>query len=478
MRKTKILATLGPATDSPEVLKAMIEAGMDIARFNFSHGTHDEVRKRVELVRSVCEETGAIVALLADTKGPEVRLGDFEGGRVELIEDSNFTLTTEQILGTAAKASISYSGLVKDIKTGARILLDDGQIELIAEQITGTSVVTRVINGGIISNRKSLNVPGVSLSIPFISAKDRADLRLMTELGFHFIAASFVRSDEDVRLLKEELHRMGGEHINIISKIENADGVKNTDAILAVSDGLMVARGDLGVELEFEELPSIQKVLIKKAYSQGKNVITATQMLESMITHPRPTRAETSDVANAIYDGTSAIMLSAETSVGKYPVEAVATMAKIAIRTENDIHYGKRFEQNTYKLESSVTNAISHASVTTAHDLEAAAILIVSKSGHTARNVSKFRPSCPIIVGTPDSLVQHQLKMTWGVIPVLTKEETSGSDMFLGAINASKQSGYVSTGDLIVITAGVPVGQSGTTNLLKVHEVGEKIAIF
>jgi pyruvate kinase len=478
MRKTKIVATLGPATDNPEVLKDMIKAGLDVARFNFSHGTHEEIIKRVNLLRSVCEEMGAIVALLADTKGPEVRLGDFVGGKAELVTDTTFTMVTDQIEGTAQKASISYEGVIKDIKPGARILLDDGQIELVAEQITSNSVTTRVINGGIITNKKSINIPGVSLNIPYISAKDRSDLRLITENGFHYIAASFVRSASDVQLLKEELHRMGGEHINIISKIENADGVANTDAILAISDGLMVARGDLGVELEFEEIPIIQKELIKKAYQQGKNVITATQMLESMITHPRPTRAEASDVANAIYDGTSAIMLSAETAMGKFPVQAVKTMAKIATRTESDIDYGKRFHNSTYKPEPSVTNAISHATVTTAHDLDLAAILIVSKSGHTARNVSKFRPLCPIIVGTPDPVVQHQLKMAWGIVPILTTEETTSLDVFSGAINVAKKGGFINEGDMIVITAGIPVGHSGTTNLLKVHEVGEKISVF
>ena len=478
MRKTKIVATLGPATDNPETLKAMIKAGMDVARFNFSHGTHDEIRERLALVRSVCEEMGVTVALLADTKGPEVRLGSFEGGKVELIEDSIFTLTSEVVEGTSAKASISYEGLIKDIKSGARILLDDGLIELVAEHVSGTSVRTRVINGGFISNKKSVNVPGVSLNIPYISGTDRSDMRFITEMGFHFIAASFVRSDEDIRLIKEELRRMNGDRINIIAKIENADGVDNADAILAVADGLMVARGDLGVELPFEELPAIQKELIKKAYRQGKNVITATQMLESMITKPRPTRAEASDVANAIYDGTSAIMLSAETSVGKYPIEAVQTMARIATRTESDIDYNKRFIISTYKPEPSVTNAISHAAVTTAHDLEASAILIVSKSGHTSRNVSKFRPQCPIIGGTPDDYVKHQLQLAWGVIPVLTKEEINSADMITGAIDASLEGGYIGKGDLVIITAGVPVGQSGTTNLIKVHEVGEKLAVF
>lgn len=478
MRKTKIVATLGPATDNPEIMRSMILAGLDVARFNFSHGQYDEIRQRVETVRALCEETGRAVALLADTKGPEVRLGSFEDGRAELIEGSLFILTTEQITGNSQKASVSYEGLVRDIAPGNRILLDDGLIELMVEQVSGTEITTRVINGGFVSNKKSVNVPGVSLNIPFISAKDRADLRFITEIGFDFIAASFVRSDADIKQMREELHRMGGESIKIVAKIENAEGVRNADAILAASNGLMVARGDLGVELAFEELPIIQKELIKKAYRQGKNVITATQMLESMIKNPRPTRAETSDVANAIYDGTSAIMLSAETSVGKYPVEALKTMARIAERAENDIDYLKRFRLSAYKPETSVTNAISHATVTTAHDLGAAAILIVTKSGYTARNVSKFRPLCPIIVCTPDPIVQRQLKMAWGVIPLLTKEETNTADLFTSAVEAALAGGYIHAGDLLVITAGIPVGVSGTTNMLKVHEVGEKIAVF
>ena len=478
MRKTKIVATLGPASDSPEVLRAMIEAGLDVARLNFSHGNHEYMKKMLATIRSVCDEMGATVALLADTSGPEVRLGTFAEGRAELVEGSFFSLTSENIEGNATKASVSYPGFIKDMRPGYRILLDDGLIELIVEQCSGTSITTRILNSGTISDRKSINVPGVSLSMPYISAKDRSDLRFITEQGFHFIAASFVRSAEDIRLLKEELHRMGGEKIKIIAKIENAEGVRNTDAILAVSNGLMVARGDLGVELEFEDIPSIQKELIQKAYQQGKNVITATQMLESMTSKPRPTRAEASDVANAIYDGTSAVMLSGETSVGKYPVEAVKTMARIAVRTENDINYEKLFYSSSYKPETSVTNAISHATVTTAHDLGAAAILIVSKSGHTARNVSKFRPKCPIIVGTPDQTVVHQLQMAWGVFPALTKEETNSLDLFTGALTVAKEKGYVTDGDLVIITGGVPVGQSGTTNLLKVQEVGEKLRVF
>lgn len=478
MRKTKIVCTLGPSTDNHEVLRAMVMAGMDVARFNFSHGTHEELGKRVELLRSVCEETGRTVALLADTKGPEVRLGHFKDGMAELVAGQLFTLTTDKIMGDSSTSSVSFENLPQDVTTGNTILLDDGLIELTVEGVSNTSVTTRVVNGGSISDRKGLNVPNVALNIPFISAKDRSDLRYVTELGFDFIAASFVRTEEDVKQMRDELYRMGNKSVKIIAKIENAEGVRNVDAILSIADGLMVARGDLGVELAFEELPIIQKELIKKAYRQGKNVITATQMLESMIKNPRPTRAETSDVANAIYDGTSAIMLSGETAKGNYPVEALTVMAKIAQRAEKDIDYKKRFQISTYKPVPSITNAISHATVTTAHDLEAAAVLTVTKSGTTARNVAKFRPMCPIIACTPDPVAQRQLKLTWGVIPLLTKEAVDTAALFESAIAAAKKEGYVSEGDLLVLTAGVPVGFAGMTNMLKVHEVGEKIPVL
>lgn len=478
MRKTKIVATMGPATDGPEILRAILSAGMDVARFNFSHAEHEELKKRVANLRYHCMEAGRAVALLADTKGPEIRLGLFEGGRAELAAGTRFVLTAGEVTGNAARAHVNYAGLARDVTPGSRILLDDGLVELVVEQVSGNDITTTVVNGGAISDRKGVNVPNVSLNIPFISAGDRADLRLAVNLGFDFVAASFVRTAEDIKQLREELHRMGGDDLRIIAKIENAEGVRNADEILAVSDGLMVARGDLGVELQFEELPILQKELIKKAYRQGKNVITATQMLESMIKNPRPTRAEASDVANAIYDGTSAIMLSGETAMGKYPAEAVAVMARIAERAERDIDYRKRFAQSAYKPETSVTNAISHATVTTAHDLEAAAVLTVTKSGETARNVSKFRPLCPIIACTPDPRVQRQLMLAWGVTPLLTEEQNDTATLFNNAVENALRAGHIRPGDLLVLTAGVPVGYSGTTNMLKVHEVGEKIRVL
>ena len=478
MRKTKIVATLGPSTDDLDVLRSVISSGLDVARFNFSHGDHEGHKIRVDNLRMLCGEAGSTVALLADTKGPEIRLDTFQGGKAELAADTTFALMAETVIGDSTRASMTYPSLPREVSPGARILLDDGLIELIVESVSGTVITTRVANGGIISDRKGVNVPGVSLDIPYISAKDRSDLRFFVEQGFDFIAASFVRSADDIREMREELHRIDSKNkIGIIAKIENAEGVSNADAILSVSDGLMVARGDLGVELAYEELPIIQKDLINKAVRQGKPVITATQMLESMIYKPRPTRAETSDVANAIYDGTSAIMLSGETAVGKYPVQSLAAMARIAERIEMDIDYKLRFQRGEYRTETSITNAISHATVTTSHDLRTAAILTVTMSGNTARNVAKFRPLCPIIACTPDPVVQRQLKLVWGVIPLLAREESDTTALFSHAVETALEGGFINNGELVVLTAGVPVGSSGTTNMLKVHVVGEKILV-
>ena len=478
MRKTKIVATLGPATDDPDVMRAMLASGLDVARFNFSHGDHTWHKERIENIRKLCDETRSTVALLADTKGPEIRLEVFQDGHAELVAGNTFVLTSASVIGDSMHASVTYANLPREVSPGAKILLDDGLIELVVEAVSGTEITTRVVTGGAISNRKGVNVPGVSLDIPYISAKDRADMRFFVENGFDIIAASFVRSADDIKEIRDELYRIdSGNNMRIIAKIENADGVRNADSILSVSDGLMVARGDLGVELAYEELPIVQKDLIKMAVSQGKPVITATQMLESMIHNPRPTRAETSDVANAIYDGTSAIMLSGETAMGKYPAEALAAMAKIAERIENDIDYRRRFERGEHRAETTITNAISHATVTTSHDLHTAAILTVSLSGNTARNVAKFRPSCPIIACTPDPVVQRQLKLVWGVTPLLTEQESDTAALFTDAVDAAMSGGYIKEGDLVVLTAGVPVGHSGTTNMLKVHVVGEKILV-
>jgi len=483
MRKTKIVSTLGPATDSPEILRALLDAGLDVARFNFSHGSHEEHSERAAQLRKICCEAGTTVALLADTKGPEIRLGLFENGGVDLAAGNPFTLTTDEITGTSSRACITYTGLPEEVSSGTRILLADGLIELIVETISGKNICTKITKGGYISDRKGVNVPGVNLDMPYICAKDRMDLRFMVENNFDFIAASFVRSAKDINEMRAELNRINSNNkIKIIAKIENAEGVHNIDSILEVCDGIMVARGDLGVEVEYEELPIIQKYLIKRTLQQGKPVITATEMLESMINSPRPTRAETSDVANAIYDGTSAIMLSGETAVGKYPVEALTAMAKIAERIEKSIDYHKRFKQgdysqDEYRNELTITNAISHATVTTSLDLQAAAILTVSMSGNTAQSVTKYRPICPIIACTPDPVVHRQMKLNWGIIPLLTQKETDTTELFNHAVEAAMLAGLLLKGELVVLTAGVPVGQAGTTNLIKVHVVGEKILV-
>lgn len=478
MRKTKIVATLGPATDDPDVLRGILEAGLDVARFNFSHGAHEEHTRRIEALRSMCDEVGTTVALLADTKGPEIRLGKFDGGKAALVAGDTFTLTTKEVMGDSTIAYQTYDALPSKVRTGTRILLADGLIELAVESVTGDKVVTRIVNGGFISDRKGVNVPAVSLDMPYISAQDRINFRFIVESGFDIIAASFVRTAADIEKIHDELRRINSKHkIKIIAKIENAEGVANLDSILSVCDGIMVARGDLGVELEYEELPILQKDMIRRTLELGKPAITATQMLESMIENPRPTRAETSDVANAIYDGTSAVMLSGETAVGKFPVEALRSMAKISERIEKAIDYYERQAVVKYISGTSITNAIAHATVSTAHDLNASAILTVSMSGSTAQDVSKYRPSCPIIACTPDPVVMRQLKLNWGIVPILTCQECDTSVLFNGAIESAKSAGLLHDGDLIVITAGVPVGHSGTTNMLKVHVVGEKILV-
>ncbi|HHW46369.1 MAG TPA: pyruvate kinase [Clostridiales bacterium] len=473
-RKTKIICTLGPATDDPDVLREMMKAGMNVARFNFSHQSHEEQLKRVNLVKRIREELNLPIALLADTKGPEIRLGKVKEG-VKLVKGQQFTLTAYDILGDDKKASISYSGLTHDITRGTHILIDDGLIDLVVESFTEEEILCRVLNGGVISSNKGINVPGVSLSMPFISSRDRSDIRFAVENDFDFIAASFTRSARDIMQIREELDRLGAKDIRVIAKIENTEGVANIDEIISVVDGIMVARGDLGVEIALEEIPVIQKMLIKKAYKEGKQVITATQMLESMIHNPRPTRAEITDVANAIYDGTSAIMLSGETAVGLYPVEAVRTMARIACRTERDIDYQKRFRQRMEIDLCSITNAISHATCAAAHDLSAVAIITVTKSGETAKMISKFRPDCPIIGCSTSEKVVRQMNLSWGVTPIQIEEKRSTDELFSHAIEAALKHDLIKEGDLVVITAGVPLGVSGTTNMMKVHVVGETL---
>ena len=470
MRKTKIICTMGPSTDKPGVLKDLIMGGMNVARLNFSHGSHEEHGARMEAIKSVREECGKSVAIMLDTKGPEIRLRDFEGGKAMLEPGQTFTLTTEEIMGTSEKATISYKGLKNDVSTGSMILIDDGKIEMRVEKITDTEIQCRVVNGGKVSNHKGINVPGAVLSMPYISEVDYADIKFCAEMGYDFLAASFVRTKEDILEVRKILDEYNSK-AKVIAKIENMQGIQNLDEILEVSDGIMVARGDMGVEIPLEEVPVLQKQMIKKAVAQGKHVITATQMLESMITNPRPTRAETADVANAIYDGTTAIMLSGESAAGAYPIEAVKTMARIAERTEQDIDYKSRLKKVEDEDDTDITTAISHACCTTAMDLNASAIITVTMSGFTAGMISRYKPGCPIIGCSVNPRVCRQLSLSWGVAPLLIEKEDKADALFEEATRAAEKAGYIKKGDIAVLTAGVPLGISGRTNMIRVIEV-------
>lgn len=473
MRKTKIVCTLGPATDDPAVLQQLILSGMNVARFNFSHGTHEEHHRRLEMLREASRELMMPVATMMDTKGPEVRVGLFRDKKVLLQKGQTFILTNDDVEGDESHVSVSFKELYKDLSPGNRVLLDDGLIELQVQSIEGYKIITQVQNDGEISDRKGVNLPDVALSMPYISDRDREDILFGIDEDFDFIAASFVRTAEDIAEIRKILDQKHCHNIPIISKIENAQGVQNIGDILKLSGGVMVARGDMGVEIPLEEVPVIQKKIIKKAFLAGRFVITATQMLDSMMKNPRPTRAETTDVANAIYDGTSAIMLSGETAAGKYPVEAVKTMATIAHRTEKDIDYKNRFYHRDYASRTDITNAISHATCTTGYDLDAAAIITVTRSGRTARMISKYRPQIPIVGCTYDPKVFRQLNMSWGVIPILCEVKSDTESLLAHAVDETRKAGIVQNGDLVVITAGVPLGVSGTTNLLRVHTVGD-----
>ena len=473
MRKTKIICTLGPASENEQVIRELMLAGMNVARLNFSHGTHEEQRGKLEIVKKVREELGLPVALLLDTKGPEIRTGMLENGKVELKKGQSFVLTTEDIVGNEGIVSITYKNLVKDVQQGDSILIDDGLIGLRVEKTTDKEILCRVENGGTVSNKKGINVPGVSLNMPFVSQKDYEDIVFAAKEGFDYIAASFTRTAEDILELRKILEEQGCGYIKIIAKIENMQGVENIDEIVRVSDGIMIARGDMGVEIPLEDVPVVQKKLIRKISETGKPVITATQMLDSMMKNPRPTRAETTDVANAIYQGTSAIMLSGETASGLYPVEALKTMVKIALRTEADIDYDRNFKRRTVLERPDVTNAVSHATCTTAVDLQAAAIITVTKSGRTVGMVSKYHPGCLIIGCCMDDYVCRQLNLYWGVQPLLLDKEEDANVLFSRAVEAAEKAGYVSRGELTVLTAGVPLGITGTTNLIKVQVAGK-----
>lgn len=472
MRKTKIVCTVGPATKTEEMLKKLMEHGMNVARFNFSHGDYSYHEQCLKTVRKVADQLELPVATMMDTKGPEVRLGKFVDDKpVEIKNGDTYTLTTQECLCTDKIGSVTFKKLPDDVSVGTRILINDGVIELIAEKVTHTEIICKVIHGGKLSNNKGINIPGVKLSMPYLSDADMSDLEFGAKMKYDFIAASFVRTAADINYLRRYTQSLGWFNVRIIAKIENLEGVENIDEILDAADGIMVARGDMGVEIPFEQIPAIQKNLIRKGYSAGKQVITATQMLESMISNPRPTRAEITDVANAIYDGTSAIMLSGETAAGEYPVEAVGTMALIAETTEKNIDYKARFYKRGNDSDPNIANAISHASVTTAHDLDVKAIITVTKGGSTARLISKYRPLCPIISCTTDQTVCRQMNMSWGVTPLVINEETNTDELFEHAVAAAKSAGLVETGDMVVITAGVPLGVSGNTNLMKVDTV-------
>lgn len=475
IRKTKIVCTMGPNLFEKHLIAPLMKAGMNVARFNFSHGTYETHQHYYDEVCRIRDELGLPVATMLDTKGPEIRVRSFKNGRVTLQNGQLFTLTTDEVEGDEECVSITYKELPQDIAVGSSILIDDGLIGMQVERIDGADIVCRVLNGGVVSNNKGVNIPNAHLSMPFISEKDHQDILFAIKNGYDFIAASFTRCADDIMQIRHILQENNCHTINIIAKIENMEGVENIDEILRVVDGVMVARGDLGVEVPLEDVPSLQKKLIQRGIAAGKPVITATQMLDSMIKNPRPTRAEATDVANAIYDGTSAIMLSGESAVGAYPVEAVETMVRIALRAEADMDYIRRFSRDT-SASTDVTNAISHATVTSAHDLNASAIITVTKSGSTARILSRYRPACVIVGCTTEKHVWRQLALSWGTVPLMIAEESNTDDLFEHAVDAAVQNGLVHDGELVVLTAGVPLGISGTTNLMKVHVVGHLLS--
>ncbi|WP_134704679.1 pyruvate kinase [Ammoniphilus sp. YIM 78166] len=474
MRRTKIVCTIGPASEQPETLEKLIVAGMNVARLNFSHGSHEEHEVRIDRIREVAKKLGRNVAIMLDTKGPEIRTGVLRDGQITLKTGDSFTLTTEQIEGTQEKVSVTYDQLPRDLYIGARVLVDDGLIELLVEEINGADVRCRVLDGGVLKNRKGVNLPKIAVNLPSITEKDISDINFGIRKKVDFIAASFVRKAADVLQIRQMLEEQGAS-IAIIAKIENEEGVLNADEILGVADGLMVARGDLGVEIPAEEVPLVQKKLISSCNLAGKPVITATQMLDSMQGNPRPTRAEASDVANAIFDGTDAIMLSGETAAGKYPVESVETMDRIARRAESSSMYKERLHP-PQSGKVTITDAMGQAVSATAASLDAAAILTPTESGYTAHVVSKHRPACPIVAVTPHEHIVNRLSLVWGVVPIQFESADNTDEMMEQAIQSAIQAKIIKQGDLIVITAGVPVREPGTTNMMKVHVVGKVVA--
>ena len=474
MRKTKIICTLGPAVDDEDLLRALIRTGMNAARFNFSHGTHAEQLARLNMFKKVRDAMGAPVATILDTKGPEIRIKTFADGPITLKQGDAFTLTTQDVPGDASRVSVTYANLHNEVGPGCRILVDDGLIELRVQKVQGQEILCEVENGGPLSSNKSINIPDVHIHLPSLTDKDREDLKFAVENDFDFIAASFVRKASDVEDIRAELHKHGGDNIRIIAKIENREGVENLEGIIAASDGIMVARGDLGVEIPAYEVPILQKKMIKEGTRAGLPVITATQMLDSMIRNPRPTRAEVSDVANAVFDGTSCVMLSGETASGKYPIEALATMVDTVVAAEDSIDYWGRFrERSLLPKISNISDAITHTCCLTAMDLKASAILAPTKSGYTAKVISRFRPACPIVALCQSESTRRQLAVSWGVHPYLSGEVDSTDRMFSLAVDVARKERAVQPGETVVITAGVPLGRSGTTNLIKAQVVEE-----
>lgn len=475
MKKTKIICTVGPACEDREVLKNMMLAGMNAARLNFSHGTHEEQKRKIDLVKGLREELGLPIAIILDTKGPEIRTGQFSEKEVELFEGQKFILTMDDVMGTNKICSVSYKGLIEDVKPGDQILIDDGLLGMTVDEIKGGNIICTVDNGGMIKDYKSINVPGVTVKLPAITDKDKEDIDFGIREKVDYIAASFVRKGADVEEMRTFLKEHGAEQIKIISKIENKEGVDNILDIVAASDIIMVARGDLGVEIPAEQVPVTQKRIIKLCNLEGKPVITATQMMDSMIRNPRPTRAEVADVANAIYDGTDVIMLSGETAAGKYPVEAVQKMVDIARATEASLNYDNILKEKHRVKDANITNAIGYATCTSAQGLKATAILTPTATGHTAQVVSKFRPRAPILAFTTTEQVARHLSLVWGVTPIVTEPADTEKGVFHDAIRRSVKKGYITDGDVIVITAGAPVGVGGMTNMLRIHIVGNKI---
>ena len=474
MKKTKIVCTIGPASDSKEKLRELFLNGLNVCRLNFSHGSQEEHKKRIETIKEVREELDLPIGIMLDTKGPEIRLGNFKEGPVKITQGKIFTFTTRDILGDQDIVSIKYKDLPNDVKINSRILVDDGLVEFrVLEIVDGSEIKCIALNNGELSDHKGVNVPNMKINLPAITEKDKSDILFGIDNKIDFIAASFVRKASDVLDIRRILEENNGNDIEIISKIENQEGVDNIEEILYVSDGIMVARGDLGVEIQTEEMPMVQKNLIKRSNMAGKPVITATQMLDSMMRNPRPTRAEVTDVANAIIDGSSSIMLSGETAAGKYPLEAVKTMYNIAIRTEESLDYSKELNSDIVLNELSTTNAIGKATCNTAADLGARAIITATSSGYTSKAISKFRPRTPIIAATTSESVMRRLSLVWGVYPVLSPHSNNTDDVIEFSIDSAVKKGYVKEGDLVIMTAGIPVGTSGSTNLIKVHTIGK-----